>query len=52
MKKKIIYCSCFIGSRNLYETAQTITGNVKKATPEMMEETANTLISYYEELEE
>ena len=41
-----------IDAWNLYETAQTITGTVKKATPEMMEETANTLISYYEELEE
>lgn len=36
----------------LYDTPQTITGTVRKASPEMIEETARTIISYYERLEE
>ncbi|MCR4703681.1 MAG: hypothetical protein K5665_08470 [Saccharofermentans sp.] len=41
-----------IDAMNMYNTAQTVTGTVRKAPAEMKENAANSLISHYEMMEE
>ena len=41
-----------IDAMNMYDTAQTVTGTLRKAPAEMKENAANSLISHYEMMEE